>query len=505
MMATVSFPPRCAVSVICGNNLISQVYPASVPVEVFIDNVIELLNDELKRRGVTSLDSGVSYELQRVNGTRLDITKTLDELGIEDGAALVLVPAAVGDSYEPHYESLSTGLARIGKKLFTPVTRQTAANTAMGITAMSVLTVLVLALRARLQTESIIPAWITGIFGVTLIAAAIAVWRWWPDHRDVLSSFSWLAVPLVSGSLAAAAPGEVGGAHVFIAALAAGVLSYGVVVMTRRHIMWAAIVMTGCVVVGAVGAVRMWRPIPSQWVGMCILIGLLMIVTYAPTVALWVARIRPPHFGSITGRDVFRRADGQPVDSVSPVIDESSGIDELASVDIQDKSFIDTTPPGAVIAAAARRANSVLTGICVAVAAMLPVAVWVTLIPGSARGGAAVVLVSLFVVIFISRGRAFADRRQAVALVCGASAAVCAGVIRYVVSVPADSGAVLVWGACVVVAYAAAGLVAAFLVPVTRFTPLVRMVAEWVELVAIVVAFPLAAWIGGLFSWIRLR
>ncbi len=43
------------------------------------------------------------------------------------------------------------------------------------------------------------------------------------------------------------------------------------------------------------------------------------------------------------------------------------------------------------------------------------------------------------------------------------------------------------------------------MVPVTRFTPLVRMVAEWLELVAIVAALPLAARIGGLFAWVRMR
>jgi predicted MFS family arabinose efflux permease len=31
------------------------------------------------------------------------------------------------------------------------------------------------------------------------------------------------------------------------------------------------------------------------------------------------------------------------------------------------------------------------------------------------------------------------------------------------------------------------------------------MMAEWFELVAIVAALPLAAWIGGLFSWVRMR
>jgi hypothetical protein len=78
-------------------------------------------------------------------------------------------------------------------------------------------------------------------------------------------------------------------------------------------------------------------------------------------------------------------------------------------------------------------------------------------------------------------------------------------VVRYAVHAHGQSAAVLLWGAVVLLVFASAGLAAALLVPVTRFTPLVRMVAEWLELVAIVVALPLAAWIGGLFTWVRMR
>jgi type VII secretion integral membrane protein EccD len=238
----------------------------------------------------------------------------------------------------------------------------------------------------------------------------------------------------------------------------------------------------------------MWQPVPGQRLGMCTLIGLLILVTIGPTIALWVARIRPPHFGSITGRDVFRRSDGMPVDAVAPVDDET-----------EDEPNPDATPRGAVIAGSARRANHVLTGICVAAAIALPVAVWATLMPGQPKATAAAVLAGLFVVIFVSRGRAFADRRQAVALVCGAAAALCSGVTRYVLSGTGQSVTPLLWGSLLLAAFAAAGLAAALLVPVTRFTPLVRMVAEWLELAAIVAALPLAAWIGGLFNWVRMR
>lgn len=496
-MAKVSFPARCAVAVVCGEHLLSQVYPASVPIEVFIDNAVELLNDELRRRGLAGLEAGVGYELHKANGVRLDVTKTLDELGVEDGATLALVPAVDGESFEPQYESLSTGLARVGKQLFEPVTVQTAAHTALAIGAAVAATILGLAVRQRVSTESLLPSILTAGVGLLAAAGALAVWRWWPHRTDLLDGLGWLAVPLFAVSLAAGAPGHLGAAHIFIAALATSVLTWAVSAATRRYVGGAAAVVTICALGGAVAAVRMWWPVPAQWLGMCALIALLFVLTMAPTVALWVARIRPPHFGSITGRDLFRRSAGLPTDAVAPVSEGAEGADEDANPD--------TTPRGAQIAAAAIRANTVLTGICVGAAAALPAAVWSSLMPGRDRATAAAILAALFVVIFISRGRAFADKRQAVALVAGAAAATCVGVVKYVVHEPASSAPALVGAAALLVAFAAAGLLAALLVPVTRFTPLVRMAAEWLEIAAIVAALPMAAWIGGLFTWVRMR
>jgi type VII secretion integral membrane protein EccD len=493
-MPKVAFPARCTVAVVCGEHLVSQVYPASVPVEVFVDNIVELLNDELKRRGLTGLEPGIGYELHKANGVRLDVTKTLDELGVEDGATLVLAPVVEGDSFEPQYESLSTGLARVGEKLFHPVTAVTATHTSLAILAMLSAAVLGLALRIRIAGDSVAPSIATGIAGVLAAGGAGLVAKWWPLRGDLLDGFAWLAVPLLAVSLAAAAPGRIGAAHLFIAALAIGVMTTGIAVVTQRHITVAATVVTVSAMVGLVAAGRMWRPIPAQWMGMLTLVGLLFLLTLAPNIALWAARIRPPYFGSVTGRDLFQRSAGLPADAVSPV-------DEAADEEVSP----DTTPRGAQVAAGAVRANSVLTGICIAAGATLPAAVWATLMPGHGRSGGALALAGLFVLIFISRGRAFADKRQAVALVCAAVAAVCTGVIKYVLQAPAAAGGPLLWGALTLGLFGAAGLVAALLVPITRFTPLVRMIAEWLEIVAIIAALPLAAWIGGLFTWVRMR
>ena len=493
-MTKVAFPSRCTVAVVYDAHLISQVYPAAVPIEVFIDDIIELFHAELKRRGFGGLEPGVEYELHKAHGVRLDVSKTLDELGVEDGATLVLVPAAAGDSFEPQYESLSTGLARIGEKLFPQVTVETAVHTALAILALVAAVTIGLALRSRAANDALTASTVTGAAGLAAVAGAVAVRRWWPHRTDIFDCFGWLATPLLAVSLAAGAPGRLGAPHLFIAALAAVVLACGLVSLTRRHLDKVATGVTLGALGGAAAAARMWRPIPAQWLGMCTLVALLFLLTMAPTIALWVARIRPPYFGSITGRDLFRRSTGLPADAVEPV---HENVDQEANSD--------TSPRGAQIGAAAVRANSVLTGICVGAGLALPVAVWATLIPGRPRSLAAAVLAGLFVAIFISRGRAFADKRQAVALVCGAASAVCAGVIKYVLHMPAESSGPVLWAALALAGFGTAGLLVALLVPTTRFTPLVRMAAEWLEIVAIVAALPLAAWIGGLFTWVRMR
>ena len=492
-MATVSLPPRCAVAVICGDHLVSQVYPAAIPVEVFFDNAVELLSEDLRRRGAPGLDPGLGYELHRANGSRLDIARTLEDLGVEDGMTLVLSPAVDGDSFEPQCEALSTGLARAGKKLFAPVTAETAAQTALGILTTVMLIVLGLAIHTRLRTESVLPAVVTATAGIAVGSGGFAVCRWWRGRRELLSTLIWLAVPLLTAGLTLGLPGDLGAAHLFVAALAATVLSCAAAAATDRYVSLAATVVTLCVIGGLIAGVRMFTDAPTQRLGMGVLVLLLVSLTISPTLALWAARIRPPHFGSITGRDLFHRGDGLPIDVVSPVDDDDGD------------TATDSTPGCSRIVEAAQRANGVLTGICLGNAIALPPAIWATVSPGGSHAWAKAILAGLFVLIFISRARAFTDRRQAVTLVCGAVAGFCAGVIRYAVDTQANSAAPMVIAAVVLVVFGAGALAAALWVPGTRFTPLVRMVAEWLELAAVVVALPLAAWISGLFAWVRMR
>lgn len=65
--------------------------------EGFFEGMVELFDADLKRKGFDgiSLPAG-SYELHKINGVRLDINKSLDELGVQDGDTLRWCPGSTG-------------------------------------------------------------------------------------------------------------------------------------------------------------------------------------------------------------------------------------------------------------------------------------------------------------------------------------------------------------------------------------------------------------------------
>ncbi|WP_075235127.1 type VII secretion integral membrane protein EccD [Mycobacterium colombiense] len=502
----VAFPARCAVNISYEKHLCSQVFPAGIPMEGFFEGMVELFDADLKRKGFDgiALPAG-SYELHKINGVRLDINKSLDELGVQDGDTLVLVPRVDGESFEPQYESLSTGLAAMGKwlgrdggdRMFAPVTPLTAAHTAVAVIAMAVGVVVALTLRARTFTDGPIPAAVSGAVGALLLVATLVVRSGWRERRDLFSGFAWLAVLSLAAAGACAPPGVLGAAHGLIGAVVVilGAIAIGVTARNRWQTAVVTAVVTVCGILAAVAAVRMFRPASAQVLAVCVLVGLLVLVRMAPLIALWVARVRPPHFGSITGRDLFARREGMPVDTVSPVSEDES--------EDEDNELTDITARGAAIAASARLVNAVQVGLCVGVSLVLPAAVWGVLTPGRQWAWLALVVAGLVVGIFLTQGRGFAAKYQAIALVCGASAAVCAGVVKYAVAAPKDAMTGLMWPVVAVATFAALGLAAALLVPAMRFRPFIRLTVEWVEVLAFIVLLPAAAALGGLFTWIR--
>jgi type VII secretion integral membrane protein EccD len=515
------------VSLAYDKHLVSQVFPAGIPVEEFFEGMVELLDEDLRHHGFdgVALPPG-SYELHKVNGVRLDITRSLDDLGVQDGDTLVLVPVVGGDSFEPQYESLSSALAATARRLgaqpeircqecghkadeqtvarllkvkvdrmFAPVTALTAAHTAVGLMALAVVVLSALAVRARMFSDSWLPAAAMTGLGALLTLGAAVIRRNWPARDDLFSGFGWLAVLALSCAALCAAPGALGSPHLMIGLTVLALGAIGLSVLLRAQTAVATAIVTGAGIGGAVALARMWHPVSPPVIGICTLLGLLILLRMSPTIALWVARVRPPYFGSITGRDLFARRANMPIDTVSPVTPEDGEDDEDDLVDISAR--------GAAIAASARLINAVQVGMCVAIAATLPIAVWMVLTPGAPRQRGAVALCGLVAGLFITQGRGFAGRVQAIALVGGACAAVLTGIVKYALASPGDTPAGFLWPAAAIAVFAGLGVAAGLLVPETKFVPWIRLAVEWLEVLAFIVVGVLGAWLGGLFVWVR--
>lgn len=124
---------------------------------------------------------------------------------------------------------------------------------------------------------------------------ALVVWWGWRERRDLFSGFGWLAVVLLAVAAACAPPGALGAAHALIGLVVVvlGAITIGVATRKRWQTAVVTAVVTVCGILAAVAAVRMFRPVSMQVLAICVLVGLLVLIRMTPTVALWVARVRP--------------------------------------------------------------------------------------------------------------------------------------------------------------------------------------------------------------------
>lgn len=522
----VAFPARCEVSVAYGKQLVSMVCPAGIPVEHYFGSLVELMHEDLKQHGHegVSLPPG-SYELLKANGVRLDITRSLDDLGIEDGNLLALVPVTGGASFEPQIESLSTALSVTGKglgtlpevvceecghkageqevanllsrkvdRMFRPVTALTAAHAAIAILAMAVTVIGALVLRARTFTDHWVPATVAAGIGAVMVAGTVVSWRGFPDRRDLFSGFGWPAVGLLAVAGTCAPPGPLAAPHALIGltVLALGAITISVVSRSQTAVATAVVTLVG--LFGFMAALRTWHPVTPRVMGIGVLFTLVVLVRLAPSIALWVARVRPPYFGSITGRDIFARRDGMPVDTVTPVGQDAED---------EDDELTDISARGAQQRSAMRFVNAVQVGVCVGVAAMLPIAVWMVLIPSGPSQWKALAFTGIVCGIFITQGRGFGAKVQPIALVLGACVAVLGGIVKYALASPGDAAGGLLIPVAAIVVFTGCGVAAGLLVPSARFVPQVRLAVEYLELLAFAVLGVIGAELGGLFTWFR--
>ena len=482
-------PSSGRVSILVGeSHQIDVVLPAAVPLAALLDPAREAVNREMRARGEEELPHG-SYEFVRAVGmTVLSGDASLAAQGVLDGDLLALVPAGAGQRYGPNIENVSTALARWAKDHFPAVSAGDAALVAVALTGAALGVAALLVWRMRWAGGlTVVPPAVFGGAALLLAVAALLCGRLGAPWTAV-DGAAWAA--LIGAVLAgASAPpgGHPAAAHGFLAALVACVGALMLARFTGRHQSVAAAVITVGVAALGTAAIRMFWPVPGQRIAVVMLIAVLVAARVAPTLGLWMARVPRQSFGSITGRDLFARAPGQPEDTLSPV--------ESAPHDI--------TLRGAQVGAVARRSHRVLAGVLAGIAVVEVAASIAAINPGHGRQWPQVAVVAVVALILVLRARAFRSRGHAITMVCGAGASLLAIPAHYGFAADPSATATGLWCAAAVLGVAAAALVAGAVVPSHIFSEPVREAVEYLEYLGYALVVPFAAWAIGLLHYVR--
>ncbi len=483
-------PPSCRVSILAGDShQIDLVLPSAVPLNTLVDPTVIAINKVLRGRGAAELNPA-AYEFARAAGmSALASDVSLAGHNIADGDVLALVPAGRAERYGPVVENVSTALAQYASDHFVRVTAQTALTVAVAVfgVALGVAGMLLWRLRSADESALLVPLLFAAATAGLLVTVAVGARV--GAGRVVTDGAAWAALVAAVSAAATVPPGGSPGApHVFLAAATALAAVWLLVRFTGRYRTAGAAIITAAFGAAVVALVRMYWDVPGPRVAVAVLVAVLVAVSAAPTISLRMANVPRQTFGSITGRDIFARAPGQPEDTVSPV---------------EGGPPSDVTLSGAQVAAAARRSNTVLTGVLLGVAAVAVPASWVAVTPHGEREWAQLVVLATVAVILILRARAFRDRRHAIILIAIAVTALIGAAAEYgLQSAPDDTSATLI-AAGVALGIAALGLAAATVVPPRVFSPPVRKIVEYTEYVLLALVVPFAAWTLGILQYIR--
>jgi type VII secretion integral membrane protein EccD len=482
-------PSSCRVSILVGESTqIDVVLPAAVPLAALADPTRDFVNRQLRQRGEEELPPG-TYEFARAAGmTALSGDTSLAAQGMTDSELVALVPRGSGQRYGPNIEDVSTALAKWAKDHFPAVSKHDSVLVAVALTGTALALAALMLWRIRWAGAAPLPA--AAVFGgaaVALIVVAMLCARLRAASAAVDgATIAGLSSAVLAG--ATAPPGaHPGAAHAFLAAVVACTGAVMLARFTHRHwIVAAAVITVGAAVVGT-SAVRMFWPVPGQRIAVVVLIGVLVIARIAPSLGRRMARVPRQSFGSITGRDIFARAPGQPEDTLSPV----------------ESAPHDVTLRGEQVGEVARRANRVLTGVLVGVALVELVASIFAINPGHPGQWPVAAVVAVVALILVLRARAFRDRRHAIAMVCGAALSLLVIPAHYGFAAAPSLTATGLWSAAAVLGVAAAALAAAAVVPSHFFSEPVREAVEYLEYVLVALVVPFAAWAIGVLHYIR--
>ena len=489
-------PEQIRVCIHVGDYFVDTSLAAHAPLSVVMEGLVPFLVDTLREEGLAvEFKPHAVYSLAGEGGMPHPRTMTLAEAGVLDGARLLLREVRSTEVFKPIIEDGSDALAEYNSVKFPAFSASTAHVLGLAAAAAGAALTSALFIAAWWSTPALL-WWLPLALTLMVIATAGAAVAQRARGSSpvsyalgiaaVLLAFGagWVAVPPADGMA-----GNWTAANALAGVFAAGVISLLVVWLTGVGITVHTTVVIVAATATAVAALRTFTALDARQLGTGALLLGMIIITAAPGLALWLARVRPPSL-PVPGEDIDRNE----LDEAAMVVTVFDDTDDARTVALSDDEDLQ-------LEQRSRVANKYLTGLFMAAVAIVVAGGIVALRPGTHyyRGELAIAIIATLVLVL--RGRSLTDRVQAVTFFVGGFVLL-AGFTLVVVTgstSPVTALAVILSVVAAAVAATAAGL----LLPGTKLSPILLRRIEQIEFLLILAIAPLAFWVLGAYSYFR--
>ena len=484
------------VSIVCRSTRVDLSLPAHLALVAVIPEVVDLIREHIRAvagpaSGVDvdarmGGDTGGSWQLSRLAGGPLAVSETLAQQRVHDGEILVLDHRPV-PTPAPLFDDVLQGLTEPDVARSPTWDRRDAVTTATATAAVA----------AAAATVALVRQWTTGggpavplvalLAALLGLAAVVALRRTpAPGAAHAVAGACAVGFTVLAGATVGGPPG---GAGHLVGGLTAGAVLAGVLrwtvfrpgphtYATGAGYLAAAVSLAA----GAVGStVVATTRVPAAAAGAGAVLVALVLLTAAPRIAVWAARIPIPPVPA-PGEDV-----------------EAGDLEEIDH-DVRGRAGGPLPTPD-VLRHRFHTSRSWLTGLLAAAGAVCTIGSLTSLTGNAGATRWAAPLALVLIVVLVLRGLGYADRVHTAVLLASALVLTAGVLVGAGITVASPVGVVVP----AAVAVAAAVVVAASVVPHVDLSPAALRAVGVIESIGICVVVPLAVGAMEIYSLVRQR
>lgn len=449
--------------------------PAHVAIAAFIDDVIDIANEQLVARAPADdvrFDTARGWTLAPLGGDPIDPQRSLGEAGIHDGGLLM-----IAEAQRPVAALLFDDVADDE-----PATRRWPAGDVeaqgwLGVALPAALTLA--ALVSGWAGHRWLPAAVLGLGAAAMVFAGALGARASTSQRS--ESVAAVAMPPLFAGALYVVPGGFGATSLPMACALTALASLTLLLVSGSGRALHTAVITAATLGGtAACAWLLWQP-PARAVGAALSTVSVVVVYLAPRLTILVSRLPIPRVPTA----------GEPLDDI-----ETQGAPTVEGVDAVGKQVI---PTEADMLARVARASQHLTGTLIGAALTAVAGCYLTVDVSSGPYWRGTTFAMMVAAVLCLRGRGHHNAVQSATLIGAGLAIAIVVIVKTAVNLPGQQVNATV---ALIVLTGLAG-VCGLVAPRLEFSPVLRRQVEIMEYLAVGSLFPLLFWILRLYAFFR--